>query len=137
MPSGDSQRSTDDPVSWLYLFVASLMEICWMYSLKSLDFGRIKAAPWRDALADSGPWLALLPLLGYIGFGIANVFFFSLATKNIPMAVAFAVWTGTALLGAILVDTFFYKEALSWQQILFMSLIVVGVIGLRSVETKG
>jgi quaternary ammonium compound-resistance protein SugE len=78
-----------------------------------------------------------LPLLGYVGFGVANVYFFSLATKTIPMAVAFAVWTGVALLGAVLVDTFFFKEPSTWKQLLFMTLIVVGVIGLRSTEAKG
>jgi quaternary ammonium compound-resistance protein SugE len=124
-------------MSWMYLFIASLMEICWMYSLKSLDFGRIRTAPWAEALSDASPWQALLPLLGYVGFGVANVYFFSLATKTIPMAVAFAVWTGVALLGAVLVDTFFFKEPSTWKQLLFMTLIVVGVIGLRSTEAKG
>jgi quaternary ammonium compound-resistance protein SugE len=123
-------------MNWLYLFVASLMEICWMYSLKSLDFGRIRSAPWTEALSDVSPWQALVPLLGYVGFGVANVYFFSLATKTIPMAVAFAVWTGTALLGAVLVDTFFFKEPSSGKQLFFMALIVIGVIGLRAAEGK-
>jgi quaternary ammonium compound-resistance protein SugE len=117
---------------WLYLVIASGLEVCWMYSLKYLDFAKIRQAPWHEALQSTAPWITALPLVGYIVFGVANVVCFSMATKGIPMALAFGVWMGLALVGAKVVDTLFFQEVLSWKELLFMGFILIGVVGLKS-----
>ena len=40
----------------------------------------------------------LVPFVGYILFGLANIYLFSLAIKQIPTATAFAVWTAITLI---------------------------------------
>ncbi len=54
------------------------------------------------------------PLAGYLLFGLANVYFFSLAIKQIPTATAFAVWTGVSLVLIKLADSVFFHESVSW-----------------------
>jgi quaternary ammonium compound-resistance protein SugE len=78
----------------------------------------------------------LLPLLGYIVFGIANIVFFSMAIKDIPMSTAVAVWMGTALVGLKLIDVFIFKQGYSFYEVLFCALILVGVIGLKTVKVQ-
>ncbi len=69
--------------------------------------------------------------VGYLAFGIANIIFFSRAMNQIPAATAFAVWTGTALVGVKLVDTFVLREPFNPMQLLYMGLILAGIAGLR------
>ncbi len=116
-------------MAWIHLVIASLLEICWMYSVRYLDFGAIKRIPW--AQFGQAEFLTLLPLLGYITFGILNVIFFSMALKHIPTAVAFAIWMGVALVGATVIDWLVFQNLLSVKQILFLLLVMVGIVGLR------
>lgn len=71
------------------------------------------------------------PLAGYVLFGLANVYFFSLALKQIPTATAFAVWTGSSIVLIKLAGTVFFRESVSWQEIFFMLLIMCGIMGLK------
>ncbi|MDX2001199.1 MAG: SMR family transporter [Chitinophagales bacterium] len=118
-------------MAWIYLFIASSVEIAWLYAVKFLNFNEVVKIEWSQFFSSSKPILTLLPLLAYIVLGLTNVYFFSSAMKSIPTALAFAVWTGTALVGSKLVDTFVFKEQITWLQVLFLAFIIVGIIGLR------
>src|ERR1044072_9537023 len=84
-------------MAWIYLFIASVFEIAWTFSLKFLDFKKIGAIRWTTFFSNRQHLLVLAPLLGYILFGLANVFFFSLSVKQIPTSTALAVWMGVAI----------------------------------------
>lgn len=116
---------------WTYLILASAMEMGWMISLKYLDFKAIKNIEWVQFLTSNQGILTMLPLIAYILFGLGNVVFFSMATKSIPLATAFAVWLGLALVGTVIIDIIYYKINYSVLQLVFLLLIVVGVIGLK------
>ena len=107
-------------MAWVFLFIASLLEVGWTFCLKYMNF------------KDSQYFYTLLPLIGYIILGIGNVVFFSMATKHIPIATAMGVWIGTALVGVNLVDMFVFKQPYSWAQLFFFALIIIGAIGLKS-----
>jgi quaternary ammonium compound-resistance protein SugE len=119
-------------MAWIYLFIASMMEIAWTFSLKFMDFKKIGTIKWGTFFSDRQPILLLLPLIGYIAFGLGNVYFFSMAMKQLPTSVALAVWMGTALVGTILLEMLLFKQSLQLSQLFFMALILVGVIGLRT-----
>ena len=110
------------------------MEVCWTYSLKALNMQRIKEVAWLHSFTQPALLLPVLPLLAYVGFGLANVYFLSLAMKDIPTATAYSAWMALAVVGIKLVDTLYLKQPLSWQSIFFTSLIIIGVLGLRKVE---
>ena len=120
--------------AWLYLFLASCLEVCWIYTLKVLDMKKILQIKPASLFSDVDSWVALLPLIGYIVFGLANVMAISKAMKYIPAATAFAVWMGLALVATKIMDVFYFKQAYNYQQILFTDLILIGVIGLKWYE---
>src|ERR1700742_4325285 len=100
-------------MAWLYLFIASLFEICWTICVKLLSVKKVLAIQWLHFFYDSQYIRDLLPLLGYIVFGISNIIFFSMAIKTIPMSTAVAVWMGTALVGLKLIDALVFKHGYS------------------------
>ncbi|MBF9237690.1 hypothetical protein I2I05_09820 [Hymenobacter sp. BT683] len=117
---------------WLYLFVASMLEVCWTYSLKALNMQEIKQVNWLHSFTQQPAGLTpVVPLLAYIGFGLGNVIFLSLAMRHIPTATAYAAWMALAVVGLKVVDTFVLKQPFTLQHLLFTSLIIIGVIGLK------
>lgn len=119
-------------IQWFYLFIASLFEIGWIFSLKKLNFAEIKNVSFRSITQQPVDNVVILfPLLGYIGFGIANIYFFSLAMKYIPASTAFAVWMGATLAGVKLIEVIYFKQPFKYLDIFFLGLILVAIIGLK------
>ena len=110
------------------------MEVCWTYSLKALNMQRIKEVDWLHSLAQPAALLPVLPLLAYVAFGLANVLFLSQAMRAIPTATAYSAWMALAVVGIKLVDVLYLKQPFSWMSVLYTSLIIVGVLGLRRLE---
>ncbi len=117
--------------AWLYLLLASVMEVCWNYSLKYTSVAKIKAIDWPHFFTGSAGIVALVPAICYVAFGVGNVFFFSKALNVIPASTAFAIWMGMALVGIKIVDTLVLKEAFQWAHVFYIGCILVGIIGLK------
>jgi len=113
--------------------VASVFEIAWTFSLRFLSVKKLKALPWRDFWAHWENWAVLAPFAGYVLFGLGNIYFFSMAMKEIPASTALAVWMGTALIGVKIVEIVFLKTPYDWQQFIYMGLILIGIVGLKRV----
>ena len=118
-------------IYWLYIVIAAVFEACWVYSLKFLSMKAIGGIAVSTMFSEIAPWKTLMPLLGYIVFGLCNIYFFSMAMKSIPASTAFAVWMALALIFSKLLDVFVFNEAYNVQQILFMGVLLVGIIGLK------
>lgn len=119
-------------MSWIYLIIASLFEICWIYSLKYLKWGDlVKINLLKLNQIPEEFLVSVFAFIGYIVFGVANVTFFSLALKHISASFAFAVWMAVSLIGSRIIDIAVYKEPYSHTQLFFMVVIVAGVIGLK------
>ena len=121
-------------IAWVYLFIASCFEVCWIFSLKMLDMKKIGQIRFSTVFSDPKPWEALLPLLGYIAFGLGNIYFFSQSMKTIQASTAFAVWMGLALIFSKAVDVLVFKQAYNTQQLIFTFVVLVGIIGLKWFE---
>ena len=119
---------------WVYLLLASCLEVCWIYTLKVLDMKRIFAIKPATMLHELEPWKALLPLLGYIVFGLCNVLAITKAMKTIPAGTAFAVWMGLALVATKFIDILYFKQPYNVQQLIFTVFVLVGIIGLKWFE---
>jgi quaternary ammonium compound-resistance protein SugE len=77
-----------------------------------------------------------IPFLGYILFGIGNIYFFSMAIKQVPTATAYAVWTAATLVLIKLAEVLFFKQRISFPEIFFMLLIMTGILGLKIYGTS-
>ncbi|TYO93292.1 quaternary ammonium compound efflux SMR transporter SugE [Desulfallas thermosapovorans] len=101
-------------MAWLYLFVAGIFEVVWAISLKySLGFTR------------------LYPSLVTIIAMAISVYFLSLATRVLPIGTAYAVWTGIGAVGAVIVGMLLLNESRDAARLFFVTLILVGIIGLK------
>ena len=121
-------------IFWGYLLLAAMFEAIWTYCLKWMQFKDLKQLNLTNIFTVNFGLKILAPFLGYVIFGVLNVFFFSLATRRIPLATAFAVWTGVSLLLIKLGEIFFLQQKISNAEIFFMLMIMMGVIGLKVIN---
>ncbi len=73
-------------------------------------------------------------LLMIVGYCIAFVLL-GLSLKTLPVGLAYAIWAGLGVIGAVLVGLFVFGESLSWPQYGGIALIVFGVILLKGTGT--
>lgn len=99
---------------WLFLVVAGIFETCWAVSLKYSN-GFTKPIP------------SIVTVIGMI----VSFYLLSLSLKQLPLATAYAVWTGIGTVGTLILGIILFRESISFLQILCVSLIVVGIIGLK------
>ena len=99
----------------LFLVLAIVGEVIGTAGLKaSKGFGR------------SGP--SVLAVLGYC----VAFYFLSLSLKQIPLGIAYAVWSGLGTVGSVLLGVLVWREALGPAHLIGIGLIVVGVIVLNA-----
>lgn len=118
-------------MSWIYLLIAAAFEALWVFCVKFIDWSAIKKFPFSDLKSIPHYITTIYPLVGYIAFGILNVYFFSIAMRNISASVSLAVWMSTSLIFVKLIEVFYFSEAISTLQLGCFVLIIVGVIGLK------
>ena len=100
--------------TWFYLGIAILSEVLATASLKSTE-GFTKIGP------------SVLVLIGYS----AAFYFLSLTLEDIPIGVAYAVWSGVGVATITIVSVVYMDQKIDLAGVLGIGLIVAGVIVLR------
>jgi len=119
-------------LAWIYLVLAAICETAWTFCLKFMKFSDLKTITFTNFYKwQAGGLPFLLPFIGYLVFGLANIYFFSTAIKQIPTAMAFAVWTATTLIFLKISEIAFFHQRISWAEVFFMLLIMTGILGLK------
>lgn len=62
---------------------------------------------------------------------IASVAVLSLALKQLPLGIAYTIWTGMGIIGTAVLGALLFKEMLSPVQIACVACILLGIVGLR------
>ena len=101
-------------MSYVFLLIAILSEVAGTTMLKLSD-GFTKIIPTVIAL------LCYLITLGAM----------SLTYKHMSIGFAYAVWSGLGISLVTIVGIVLFKDPIIWQKFLFISFIVVGVVGLN------
>ncbi len=101
-------------MAWLYLLIAGIFEICWAVGIKYCDGFKIT-----------------LPLVLVVISMAISMVCLGLATKTIPMSVAYAIWTGIGIVGVFAYGILILKDPISVSSIIFVSMILIGIIGLK------
>ena len=68
-----------------------------------------------------------IPTIGLTIAYILAFYFLTFALKSIPIAIVYATWAGLGVFLISILGYFIYEEALQWQSILGLILIVFGV----------
>lgn len=101
-------------MNWIYLLLAGIMEIGWVLSLKYTE-----------------GFTKVVPLIFYAIFGLTNAYLFSLSLKAIPMAIAYTIWMGVAIIGITITEMVVFNKEYDMLKLVFMLLIICGILGLR------
>lgn len=106
-------------MAWILLVVAGLLEVGWATAMKmSEGFTRL------------GPSVATLILMTISFAMLAG------AMKVLPLGTAYGVWTGIGAIGSVLVGIFAMGESKDPVRLLCISLILVGIVGLRLTSSE-
>lgn len=104
-------------MAWTMLVVAGLLEIVWAIALKQTEgFTRL----WPSVIG--------------IGAALASFVLLTAALKTLPVGTAYAVWVGIGAVGVALIGMLALGEAVTPARIAFLSLILIGIVGLKIVE---
>ena len=102
-------------MEWVFLVIAGGLEVFWSTCMKySEGFTDLK--------------FSILTVVGMI----FSFLFLSQATKSLPLGTAYAVWTGIGALGAVIVGSVLFKEPVTAARIFFVSLLLIGIVGLKA-----
>ncbi|GAA3627518.1 multidrug efflux SMR transporter [Lactobacillus hamsteri] len=101
-------------MAWIYLIIAGIFEVVWSTFMKlSHGFSILS--------------YSILTIVGMI-LSFAGLI---IATKHLPISIAYPVWTGIGAVGSVLVGIFLFHEDLNWITLLFVGLLIVGIIGIK------
>jgi quaternary ammonium compound-resistance protein SugE len=73
---------------------------------------------------------------GIIGFFVFGALSFGLllkAMQSIEIGIAYAIWAGMGEGETILVGISFFNDSADWIKLLFLSLIIIGIVGIKLV----
>lgn len=108
-------------MAWIYLVMAGIFEWGWPVGLKL-------------GITENGHeplWLLFAGISMFV-----SGFLLLIAQKKIPMGTAYAIWTGIGAVGTFILGIVFFGDAATVARFLFITLIVVGIVGLKMVSTK-
>ncbi|MBX9823965.1 MAG: quaternary ammonium compound efflux SMR transporter SugE [Xanthobacteraceae bacterium] len=106
-------------MSWLFLFVAGLLEIGWAVGLK-YTAGFTRPVPTVLTV------LSMAASLGLLG----------IALRTLPLGTAYAIWTGVGTIGTAILGIFLFAESASAARLACIGLIVAGIAGLKLVSPE-
>jgi small multidrug resistance pump len=103
-----------NPGSMLILFLAILSEVVGTVALKA-----------SEGFARLGPNVRVV-----VGYGL-SFYLLAQALRQIPLGVAYAIWSGLGTAGAVIAGLLLWRESLNLAGIVGILLILIGVIVLN------
>ena len=101
-------------MSWLYLFIAGLLEVAWAVGLKyTAGFTKL----WPSVFT-------LVTMAGSVGM-------LGLALRQLPLGTAYAVWTGIGTIGTAIAGMVLLNEPAGALRLGAIAMIAGGIIALK------
>jgi len=102
-------------MAWIILLIASLFEVTWVVGLKF-----------------TGGFTRLWPSVFTVAASIVSVVLLAQATKTLPIATSYVIWTGIGAAGSVILGVFWIgDEVASLPRLICIGLIVIGIAGLK------
>ncbi len=101
-------------MNWLILILAGLLEVVWAVGLK-YTHGFTKP----------------LPSLITVTAMAASFYCLSIAMRSMPLSIAYTVWVGIGMVGAVVFGVIFLKEPVNPFKVFSLLLILSGILGLK------
>lgn len=104
-------------MAWLYVLFAAIVEVFWVIGLRYSD--------------------SILEWTGTIVMIIFSFYFIIKACEKLPAGTVYAVFTGSGAAAIVLIDFVVFDAAFSLVKVLFISLIIIGVVGIKMTTDNG
>ena len=78
----------------------------------------------------------LIPTTLLTIFYLTAFYLLTFVVNKLPIAVVYATWSGLGIFTIAILGYFFFKQSLSWQAVLGLFLIVIGVILVNTYSQK-
>lgn len=102
-------------MAWVILVAAGVLEIGWAVGLKFTE-----------------GFTRLWPTVGTVAAMVASMVLLGIAVRTLPLGTAYAVWTGIGTAGTAILAMFLFNEPVTISRIVFLSMIVGGILGLKA-----
>lgn len=107
-------------MNWVILIIAGLFEVGFTSCL-----GKIKETSGTEMYG----WI-----IGFIISLSISMLLLIKATQTLPIGTAYAVWTGIGAVGTVLMGIFVFNEPANFWRILFISTLIISIVGLKVVS---
>jgi quaternary ammonium compound-resistance protein SugE len=104
-------------MAWIFLILGGLFEVGFTTCLRHVD--GLRQPGW---------------LLGFLVSVMLSMGLLWLASRSLPMGLAYAVWAGVGAAGTVLVGIFLYGEVLETARLLLLVLLIGSIIGLKLLD---
>jgi len=114
-------RENQHPVNmskWAYLLLAIISEVIATASIKSTE-----------------EFTNLIPSVVVIIGYCAAFYFLSLTLDEIPLGIAYAIWSAVGIVGVALIAVIFHEQRLDAGAMIGMALIIAGIVVMRLYST--
>ncbi|WP_076460335.1 DMT family transporter [Limosilactobacillus caccae] len=101
-------------MAWLILLFSGLMETFWATMMKLSN-------------GFSNWFFALLTVIGLI----ISMGGLVIATKHLPIGIAYPIWTGIGAVGSVLVGAWFFHNHITGVTWFFVVLLIISIIGIQ------
>jgi small multidrug resistance pump len=129
----ESRKPAVAEVLGICVIVGSLPTMSWLYLMIAIVAEVVGTSFLRASHGFTKPLPSVMVVLGY---GLA-FFFLSLTLKDIPVGIAYAVWSGAGVTLIAAIGWLFLGQKLDAAAILGMSLIIAGVVVLNLFSKAG
>jgi len=102
-------------MAWIYLTLGIILEVCGTTALKF-----------------SNGFSETVPTVISVGCFVAALFFLSLSVRVLDISIVYAIWSGVGVAIITVIGINFFGEPWGFKKLFFISLIIVGVIGLQA-----
>ena len=107
-------------MNWIILIIAGLFEVGFTTCL-----GKAK---------ESEGSVAVLWMIGFFVSLSISMYLLYVASRQLPLGTAYAVWTGIGAVGTVLVGIVFFKEPADFLRLFFIATLIASIIGLKVVS---
>ena len=84
----------------------------------------------------SNNFTKMIPTVCLALFYLTSFYLMTFVMDKIPIAIVYATWSGLGVFTIAILGYFFFKQALAWQAIAGLFLIVIGVVLVNSFAVK-
>jgi len=78
----------------------------------------------------------IIPTAALSVFYLSAFYLLTFVVNKLPLAIVYATWSGLGIFTIAILSYIFFKQSLSWQAVMGLFLIVIGVILVNSFTSK-